>query len=51
MDEQREEQSIEDIPGVGETTAEKLRTAGFTDIMAIACMYTGAALSSSLPGA
>ena len=31
-----EEQNIEDIPGVGETTAEKLRTAGFTDIMAIA---------------
>lgn len=31
-----EEQSIEEIPGVGETTAEKLRAAGFTEIMAIA---------------
>jgi len=31
-----EEQEIEEIPGVGESTAEKLRTAGFTDIMAIA---------------
>ncbi len=31
-----EDQNIEDIPGVGETTAEKLRNAGFNDIMAIA---------------
>lgn len=31
-----EEQNIEEIPGVGETTAEKLRSAGFTEIMAIA---------------
>ncbi len=31
-----EEQSIEDIPGVGESTAEKFRNAGFTDVMAIA---------------
>ena len=31
-----EEQNIEDIPGVGESTAEKLRNAGFTDVMAIA---------------
>jgi len=31
-----EEQNIEDIPGVGESTAEKFRNAGFTDVMAIA---------------
>jgi len=31
-----QEQDIEEIPGVGESTAEKLKTAGFTDIMAIA---------------
>ncbi len=30
------EPSIEDLPGVGPTTAEKLMEAGFTDIMAIA---------------
>ncbi|EQD77931.1 DNA repair and recombination protein RadA, partial [mine drainage metagenome] len=28
--------SIEDIPGVGEATAEKLRDSGYDDVMAIA---------------
>ncbi|MCK4613837.1 MAG: DNA repair and recombination protein RadA [Thermoplasmata archaeon] len=31
-----EEQNIEEIPGVGESIAEKLRNAGFSDIMGIA---------------
>ena len=30
--------SIEDIPGVGEKTAEKLRSVGYTDLMSIAVM-------------
>ena len=36
-----EEISIEDLPGVGEKTAEKLREAGFYDVMAIAAASPG----------
>ena len=35
------EESIEDIAGIGEKTAEKLREAGFTDIMSIAASSSG----------
>ena len=31
----KEELTIEDIPGVGEATAEKLRENNYTDVMAI----------------
>jgi len=33
---EKKEKSIEDLPGVGGTTAEKLREAGYSDLMAIA---------------
>lgn len=33
---EKKEKSIEDLPGVGGTTAEKLRDAGYSDLMAIA---------------
>ncbi len=35
-EEQKKEFTIEDLPGVGAATAEKLREAGFTDLMSIA---------------
>ena len=31
-----EERTVEDLPGVGPATAEKLKEAGFDDLMAIA---------------
>ena len=35
------EPTIEDLPGVGPATAEKLREAGFEDLLGIACLlYT-----------
>ncbi len=35
------EDTIENIPGIGEKTAEKLREAGFTDVMSIAASSSG----------
>jgi DNA repair protein RadA len=35
------EESIENIPGIGEKTAEKLKEAGFTDMMSIAASSSG----------
>ena len=35
---EKQEQTIDDLPGVGPATAEKLREAGFEDLMAIAVM-------------
>ena len=35
------EERMEDIPGIGEKTAEKLREAGFTDVMSIAASSSG----------
>jgi len=36
MGKETETHSIDDLPGVGPATAEKLREAGYTDIMSIA---------------
>ncbi|MEC7602047.1 MAG: helix-hairpin-helix domain-containing protein, partial [Candidatus Thermoplasmatota archaeon] len=36
--EEEEEATIEDLPGVGPATAEKLKEAGFDDLLAIAVM-------------
>jgi len=38
MSNSKKEISIEDIPGVGEKTAEKIRAVGYTDLMSIAVM-------------
>ena len=45
-EEQLEEATIEDLPGVGPATAEKLREAGFDELLAIAVM-TPAALADA----
>ena len=37
-EEEKEIKTLEDLPGVGETTAEKLRAAGFDSLMSIAVM-------------
>lgn len=38
---ERKEKRIEDLPGVGEATAEKLRDAGYTDMLALAVASPG----------
>ena len=37
-DEENPEPTVEDLPGVGPATAEKLQEAGFNDLLAIAVM-------------
>ena len=39
--EPRPEVALEDLPGVGATTAEKLREAGYTDLMELAVASPG----------
>ena len=41
MEEEEEKVTIEDLPGVGPATAEKLREAGFEELLALAVMSPG----------
>jgi DNA repair protein RadA len=47
MDEQKEEMSVMDLPGVGPATADKLCTAGFNDLMSIAVATPGELIEAS----